>query len=112
MRNPSQLWDLLKEERDGFAEFAIDRINTNGFYHPSGQRLGTMYTKGGFLLNENTRDFDHTFFGMSATEAMALDPSQRKLLEVTYEAVESAGIPLEKFSGTKTGVFVGNFNNE
>ena len=71
-----------------------------------------MYTKGGFLLNENTRNFDHTFFGMSSMETMALDPSQRKLLEVTYEAVESAGVPLERFSGSKTGVFVGNFNNE
>lgn len=71
-----------------------------------------MYTRGGHLLKEDTRDFDHSFFGITATEAMALDPSQRKLVEVTYEAVESAGEPLEKFFGSRTGVFVGNFNNE
>ena len=112
VRSPSQLWDLLKEERDGYAEFSEDRINVDAFYHPDGQRPGSMYTRGGFLLNENTRDFDQTFFGITATEAMAIDPSQRKLLEVTYEAIESAGIPLERFTGTKTGVFVGNFNNE
>ncbi|KAK5997657.1 Prosolanapyrone synthase [Cladobotryum mycophilum] len=112
VRSPSQLWDLLKEKRDGWSEFTKDRINLDGFYHPDGQRLGSMYTRGGHLLQEDTRDFDHTFFGITATEAMALDPSQRKLLEVTYEAVESAGEPLEKFFGSRTGVFVGNFNNE
>ncbi|KAI1311169.1 putative polyketide synthase [Xylaria venustula] len=112
VRNPSQLWDLLKEERDGWSEFPQDRINVGGFYHPDGQRPGSMYTRGGHLIKEDTRDFDHSFFGITATEAMALDPSQRKLVEVTYEAVESAGEPLEKFFGSRTGVFVGNFNNE
>ncbi|KAI0483732.1 putative polyketide synthase [Xylaria cf. heliscus] len=112
VRNPSQLWDLLKEGRDGWSEFSEDRINVDGWYHPDGPRPGSMFTRGGYLLQENTRDFDHSFFGITATEAMALDPSQRKLLEVTYEAVESAGVPLEKFFGSRTGVFVGNFNNE
>lgn len=112
VENPSELWELLKAKKDGWSEFSEDRINLDGFYHPNGQRPGSMYTSGGHLLRENTRDFDNSFFGISATEAMALDPSQRKLLEVTYEAVDNAGEPLEKFSGSKTGVFVGNFNNE
>lgn len=112
VRNTSQLWDFLKEKRDGWSEFSEDRINLNGFYHSNGQRSGSMYTRGAHLLQEDTRDFDYSFFGITATEAMALDPSQRKLLEVTYEAVESAGVPLEKFFGSRTGVFVGNFNNE
>ncbi|OAA40092.1 Beta-ketoacyl synthase [Beauveria brongniartii RCEF 3172] len=112
VKSPLQLWDLLKEKRDGWSEFKEDRINLDGFYHPNGKRPGSMYTRGGHVLDEDTRDFDHGFFGITATEAMALDPSQRKLLEVTYEAVEAAGEPLEKFSGSRTGVFVGNFNNE
>ncbi|KGO64075.1 Acyl transferase/acyl hydrolase/lysophospholipase [Penicillium italicum] len=112
VENTSQLWDLLKAKQDGWSEFSEDRINLDGFYHPNRQRPGTMYTRGGHLLRGDTRDFDHSFFGISATEAMTLDPSQRKLLEVTYEAVENAGESLEKFSGSKTGVFVGNFNNE
>lgn len=39
-----------------------------------------------------------------------MDPAQRKLLGVTYEAFENAGEPWEKFSGLDTGVFVENFN--
>ncbi len=39
-----------------------------------------------------------------------MDPAQRKLLEVVYEAFESAGVPLHKLAGSKTGCFVGNFN--
>lgn len=41
-----------------------------------------------------------------------MDPSQRKLLEVTYDAFDSAGQTLEQISGSRTGVYVGNFNND
>lgn len=65
--------------------------------------------KGAFLAEEDARYFDHTFFGMTGLEVETLDPSQRKLLEVAYEAIENAGETWESVSGTRTGVFVGNF---
>lgn len=40
-----------------------------------------------------------------------MDPQQRMLLEVTYEALENAGITLEEISGTKTGVYCGSLSN-
>ena len=43
---------------------------------------------------------------------ITVDPSQRKLLEVVYEAFENAGEPWESFSGSRTGVFVGNFSTD
>jgi len=41
-----------------------------------------------------------------------MDPQQRGLLEHTYLALENAGIPMEKASGTKTSVYTGCFTND
>ncbi|KAL8780233.1 MAG: hypothetical protein Q9213_006555 [Squamulea squamosa] len=65
--------------------------------------------KGAFLSEEDARLFDHSFFGMTGLEVETLDPSQRKLLEVAHEALENAGETWSSVSGTRTGVFVGNF---
>lgn len=36
-----------------------------------------------------------------------MDPQQRQLLEVTYECLENAGLPLETISGQAIGCLVG-----
>lgn len=56
--------------------------------------------------------FDARFFGISPREAAAMDPQQRMLLEVTYEALENASTPIERLSGTTTGVYVGISTND
>lgn len=53
-------------------------------------------------------EFDHKFFGINETEANYMDPQQKLLLQCAYRALEDAGIPLEKVSGTRTGVYIGN----
>ena len=56
--------------------------------------------------------FDAAFFNISQAEAQAIDPQQRMMMEVTYEALENAGLPIETIAGTETGCFVGSFTND
>lgn len=64
---------------------------------------------GGYFLDDDLANFDPGLFGITPVEAMWMDPQQRKLLEVVYEAFESGGISLEKISGTRTAVFAACF---
>lgn len=34
------------------------------------------------------------------------------MIEVAYEAIETAGYPLEQLAGTRTGVFMGHFTSD
>jgi acyl transferase domain-containing protein len=40
--SPARLWELLVNGRSAWSEFPNDRINIDGFYHPSGNRQGSV----------------------------------------------------------------------
>lgn len=105
--SPSELWDLLESSRDVQSE--ITRFNIKSFYHSDGgPRKGLTNVKRAYMLDNDSIDrFDHAFFQTTPVEASAIDPQQRMLLEIAYEAVENAGIPLDNFMGTDTAVFAG-----
>ncbi|KAI0887773.1 uncharacterized protein GGS22DRAFT_185152 [Annulohypoxylon maeteangense] len=111
VESPQQMWSFLRDQRSGFHSFdSVPRcFSATGFYHPDSRRPGTMAMQGAFLLDSDPRLFDHNFFGITGREAETLDPSQRKLLEVVYEAFENAGETWASIAGSNTGVFVGNF---
>ncbi|HLG57384.1 MAG TPA: beta-ketoacyl synthase N-terminal-like domain-containing protein [Vicinamibacterales bacterium] len=60
---------------------------------------------GGFI--DGVATFDAEFFGVTRREAESMDPQQRKLLELTWSAIESAGHNPRAWSGRDVGVFVG-----
>jgi acyl transferase domain-containing protein len=104
----SKLWELLKNPRDVSQEVGSgDRFNHKRFYHPEGGHNGTTNVKRAYLLSENVRNFDAKFFSIPPGEAEAIDPQQRILLEVVYEAVESAGLTMSGLSGSDTACYVG-----
>lgn len=61
--------------------------------------------RGGYI--DDIQMFDNHFFGILDREAIAMPPSQRLFLEVTYETIEDAGYTLSELTNSNTGVFVG-----
>ncbi|HEX5873640.1 MAG TPA: beta-ketoacyl synthase N-terminal-like domain-containing protein, partial [Pyrinomonadaceae bacterium] len=100
--DPDSFWQLLRDGKDAVTEVPHTRwdANTNG----GNIRWGAFV--------ENVDQFDAAFFGISPREATHMDPQQRLVLEVTWEALEDAGQAVERLAGTSTGVFLGIYNND
>lgn len=111
VENPDEFWQLLEGGIDAIAPVPQDRWNPDEYYHPDPDTPGKICTKyGGFV--GNLQNFDAQFFRISPREAVSLDPQQRLLLEVCWESFENAGLAVDRFSGSKTGVFVGICAND
>jgi acyl transferase domain-containing protein len=105
--NPAAYWELLRQGAEANSAVPADRWDNSAFYHPDPDAPGKSYVKsGGFL--EQIAEFDPAFFGISPREALGMDPQQRLLLEVSWEALEDAGIPLDRLKGSATGVWIGS----
>ncbi|MFG1643937.1 beta-ketoacyl synthase N-terminal-like domain-containing protein, partial [Amycolatopsis sp. NPDC049252] len=101
VESPAQFWRLLDAGADGIGEVPEGRWES---FAPA-DALAGLPRRGGFL--GDVAGFDAAFFGITPREAEAMDPQQRTLLEVTWAALEHAGIPPGSLRGTRTGVFVG-----
>nr|AFR69333.1 polyketide synthase SpiC1 [Pseudomonas sp. Q71576] len=104
--SPEALWQLLLAGTDGVRAVPADRWDSERYFDADPDAAGHIYCRTGSFL-EDIASFDAGFFGISPREATMLDPQQRILLEVVWEAVERAGIPASALKGTATGVFVG-----
>ncbi|KAI5925273.1 hypothetical protein F4810DRAFT_718242 [Camillea tinctor] len=110
--SPSKLWNLLKQPRDILKEIPPSRFNSSGFYNENGEYHGSSNVKYSYLLDEDPRLFDHSFFSISPREAESMDPQQRLLLETVYEGIESAGYSISQLRGSPTSVFVGQMGGD
>uniref|UniRef100_UPI003EBA5F9B beta-ketoacyl synthase N-terminal-like domain-containing protein n=1 Tax=Actinacidiphila sp. bgisy144 TaxID=3413791 RepID=UPI003EBA5F9B len=104
VRTPQALWQLLDAGRESVAGLPQDRgWDLSG---PDGTGQDAAEVQAGNFVYDATR-FDPAFFGISPREAVSMDPQQRVLLEVAWEALERSGIDPVSLRGSATGVFAG-----
>ena len=110
-RDPESFAKLLWSGSDAITEIPADRWSVDEFYGEDPDAIGKMTTRhGGFI--ENVDKFDAEFFGISPREAASMDPQQRLVLEVAWEALEDAGHAPSSLDGSRTGIYVGVANND
>ena len=100
---PDRLWRCLKDGRS-----VIGQVPAQRWTWPSGidpVRAQPGIDRGGFL--DDIARFDATLFRLSPKEVKTMDPQQRIVLELAWEALESCGYSADAIAGSKTGVFIG-----
>ncbi|HEV2636433.1 MAG TPA: type I polyketide synthase [Actinocrinis sp.] len=105
VHGPQALWAALREGRDLVSDTPPERFDTSAYRGRESLTGDPLLATeaGGFL--DDVESFDANFFRISPREATRLDPHQRLFLETAWEAVEDAGIPLERLRGSRTGVY-------
>ncbi|KAH7312479.1 6-methylsalicylic acid synthase [Stachybotrys elegans] len=101
-----QLWQFLLEKKDAAGEVPAWR------WEPwlrrdarNAKEIEKTISKGYFI--EDLENFDASFFGISPKEAEQMDPHQRLGLELSWEALENAGIDPKSLAGSDTAVYMG-----
>ena len=95
-----------------FSKVPADRYNVDAFYNAGSGKQGTLRSEGAHFLEQDVSAFDAPFFNITAQETKVIDPAARMLLEVTYEGLENAGIPIESLAGSDTSCHVGCFTHD
>jgi phthiocerol/phenolphthiocerol synthesis type-I polyketide synthase D len=108
---PERYWTFLANGGNAVGEVPPDRWDADAFYDPDPSVPGRMASKWGAFLPD-VAGFDADFFGISPREAEAMDPQQRVLLEVAWEALDHAGMPADQLRETRAAVMIGVYYTE
>ncbi|WP_329340037.1 SDR family NAD(P)-dependent oxidoreductase [Streptomyces sp. NBC_00663] len=99
--DPAAFRNLLRTGTHAITDAPPERWNADDLPDEAATR------RGGFLEQHHVDHFDAAFFDISPREAAAMDPQQRLVLELTWEALEDAGIAPDRLRTTDTGVYIG-----
>ncbi|XP_053349953.1 uncharacterized protein LOC128519977 isoform X1 [Clarias gariepinus] len=104
-------WNVLLEGKNCAVPIPFERFDQNEWCDQDDNKAGKSRTaKAAFADGFN--EIDQRFFGITDAEMEQMDPQHKMLLQCTYRALENAGMPMEKASGSKTGVFLGLMNRD
>jgi mycoketide-CoA synthase len=100
-------WRVLSEGIDATADVPLERWDAGAYHDEDRDAPGKSVSRRAALLDHVDR-FDPQAFGISPREANEIDPTQRLALELSWEALEHAGIPPRSLQGSSAGVFFGS----
>ena len=109
-RGPREFWEIVRSGRDTVRDAPQHRIDLgydiNHFFDPRLRVPGKISSKkAGFL--EHPELFDPAPFGIAPRDALTMEPQQRLMVEVTWDALEDAGIVPESIVGERVAVMLG-----
>ena len=108
--NVDEFWDLLVSGQSVTGPLPEGRWSEYSQDPVMSAKMREQNVQGGYL--DDIRSFDNEFFGLSPLEAENMDPQQRIMLELAWEALEDAHIPASGLRGESVGVFVGSSSND
>lgn len=104
--SPEEFWGFLLAGGSNVREIPAERWEPYLRRDPRNAAVLREITPWGTFLDD-LAGFDAEFFGVSPREAELTDPQQRLALEVSWEALEHAGVPPRSLAGTDTAVLMG-----
>ncbi|WP_227997937.1 polyketide synthase Pks13 [Nocardia australiensis] len=109
---PESTWEFLINRGDAIRELPDGRWEEFTADPAVAAKVAEGNTLGGYLDQDVLKGFDAEFFAMSPIEVERVDPQQRLMMELTWEALEHARIPASELKGESVGVFVGTSTND
>lgn len=115
--NPHSAIAMYTAGTDGGVRCPFTRFDTDVYFTKNGQDdhlagANSYHVHGGLCGDEVVMGFDNNFFGISNDEAVIMCPNQRKVLEVGYEALVSAGHNKESLKNAPIMVYMGDCGTE
>ena len=118
IHSPTDFWQVLEQSRDvgsaippertDIASFSAHMLNQDN----DGQLKKQLIRAGYFLSNSQWDTFEQSFFGLSNSEATSIDPAHRLLMLKFVHLLDDAGYTMEKMSGSRTSVHIGQFSTD
>ncbi|KAJ4473122.1 putative polyketide synthase [Lentinula aciculospora] len=87
--NPTKLWEVLEKGLNTVVEIPENRFNIQNYDGIKNPNRRMKARTGNFI--QGVDEFDNRFFKISPREAKSMDPQQRILLHMAYEALEDSG---------------------
>lgn len=111
IKSSDEFWRALLDNEDMIRVCDVKRkenfLDTN---------IQTKYMEKAGFLKRNVDSFDAALFHITPKEAERMDPQQKILLQVCWNALEDAGYAPDSLKYSETGVFIGctsqDFGNE